>query len=166
MTADVVRRRARTAPAAAAAGRGAGLGPPGEALPLEPGRGLRDRLALETGETLHNTAGYVVLGLIAYPPGLGPLGAAHARFADFVPSPAGLRAYLAGLARGRPNAISATTRRGGDDRDPLAMVLVTAGSGWLTTTDRFWGVAWVEELHEGRPIWPSPWWSCTCWACW
>ncbi len=21
--------------------------------------------------------------------------------------------------------------------------------GWLYTTDRFWGVEWVEELHEG-----------------
>jgi cytochrome b len=30
----------------------------------------------------------------------------------------------------------------------LAMVTLTAGSGWLMTTDRFWGTGWVEELHE------------------
>ena len=30
-----------------------------------------------------------------------------------------------------------------------AMPLQIAGAtGWLYTTDRFWGVAWVEELHE------------------
>ena len=31
----------------------------------------------------------------------------------------------------------------------LGCALLAAASGWLYTTDRFWGVAWVEELHEG-----------------
>jgi cytochrome b len=31
----------------------------------------------------------------------------------------------------------------------LACALAAAASGWLYTTDRFWGVEWVEELHEG-----------------
>ena len=30
----------------------------------------------------------------------------------------------------------------------LLMVGLVGASGWLYTTDRFWGVAWVEELHE------------------
>ena len=30
----------------------------------------------------------------------------------------------------------------------LAMVTLVGFTGWLYTTDRFWGVAWVEELHE------------------
>ena len=29
----------------------------------------------------------------------------------------------------------------------LALVLLCCGTGWLFTTDRFWGVSWVEELH-------------------
>ena len=29
----------------------------------------------------------------------------------------------------------------------LANTLLAGGSGWLATTDRFWGVAWVGELH-------------------
>jgi cytochrome b len=34
----------------------------------------------------------------------------------------------------------------------LMLLLTLAGigvTGWLYTTDRFWGVAWVGELHEG-----------------
>mgnify|MGYP003344404657 CR=1 FL=1 len=31
----------------------------------------------------------------------------------------------------------------------LGTVGLSVASGWLFTTDRFWGVEWVEELHEG-----------------
>ena len=30
----------------------------------------------------------------------------------------------------------------------LAFVVLAGFSGWLYTTDRFWGVEWVEDLHE------------------
>lgn len=30
----------------------------------------------------------------------------------------------------------------------LAMVALVGITGWLYTTDRFWGIGWVEELHE------------------
>src|SRR5687767_13127339 len=30
----------------------------------------------------------------------------------------------------------------------LTMVALVGVTGWLYTTGRFWGVAWVEELHE------------------
>ena len=30
----------------------------------------------------------------------------------------------------------------------LAMIVMVCVSGWLYTTDRYWGVEWVEELHE------------------
>ncbi len=29
----------------------------------------------------------------------------------------------------------------------LSAVILLAASGWLATTDRFWGVAWVQDLH-------------------
>ena len=31
----------------------------------------------------------------------------------------------------------------------LVMVLAVSASGWLYTTDRFWGYEWVENLHDG-----------------
>jgi cytochrome b len=30
----------------------------------------------------------------------------------------------------------------------LGLVVLVGLTGWLYTTDRFWGVPWVEELHE------------------
>jgi cytochrome b len=30
----------------------------------------------------------------------------------------------------------------------LVMVASVGFTGWLYTTDRYWGVDWVEELHE------------------
>ena len=56
----------------------------------------------EEGERLHEVAGYVVLGLIAFRLVWGLIGPGHARFTDFVPSPARLWVYLRGLVRGRP----------------------------------------------------------------
>ena len=31
----------------------------------------------------------------------------------------------------------------------VIMVMLVSASGWLYTTDAFWGVEWVEDLHEG-----------------
>lgn len=30
----------------------------------------------------------------------------------------------------------------------LAMLILTGGSGWLMTSDTFWGIEWLEDLHE------------------
>jgi cytochrome b len=30
----------------------------------------------------------------------------------------------------------------------LTLVSLVGFTGWLYTTDRYWGVEWVEELHE------------------
>jgi cytochrome b len=30
----------------------------------------------------------------------------------------------------------------------LGAIAMTSSSGWLMTTDAYWGVEWVEELHE------------------
>jgi cytochrome b len=30
----------------------------------------------------------------------------------------------------------------------LAMIALTAASGWAMTTDALWGEEWIEELHE------------------
>jgi cytochrome b len=80
----------------------------------------------------------------------GFIGTTHARFADFVPSTAGVRAHVAGILAGR------APRH--DGHNPLgalmvlallAMVLCVGLTGWLQTLDAFWGESWVEELHEG-----------------
>ena len=35
----------------------------------------------------------------------------------------------------------------------LLTILLIGASGWLMTTNMFWGVDWVEELHEGLVTW-------------
>lgn len=103
----------------------------------------------EEGERLHEVAGYVVLGLLAFRLVWGLIGPAHARFKDFVPSPARLWAYLRSLVRGRPERYLGHNPAGAVMiLCLLGTVFIAAGSGWLMTTDRFWGTKWVEELHE------------------
>ncbi len=103
----------------------------------------------EEGERLHEVAGYVVLGLIAFRLVWGLIGSDHARFKDFVPSPARLWAYLRSLVRGRPDRYLGHNPAGAVMiLCLLGTVFIAAGSGWLMTTDRFWGTKWVEELHE------------------
>lgn len=102
------------------------------------------------GESVHDTAGYVVLGLVAFRLVWGLIGTRHARFAAFVPTPAGLLAYLRELAAGSARRHLGHNPAGGAMiLALLAMVALTAGSGALLVTDRFWGSDWVEALHRG-----------------
>lgn len=103
----------------------------------------------EEGETLHNAAGYVVLALVAVRVVWGFVGSRNARFRDFVPTPAALLAYLRRMLAARAERHLGHNPAGGAMIVALlAMLALTAGSGWLMTTDRFWGVGWVEKLHE------------------
>ena len=103
----------------------------------------------EEGESLHDGAGYVVLALVAVRVVWGFVGSRHARFRDFVPTPAALLAYLRRMLAARAERHLGHNPAGGAMIVALlAMLVLTAGSGWLMTTDRFWGVGWVEELHE------------------
>jgi cytochrome b len=103
----------------------------------------------EDSGRLHETAGYVVLTLVAIRLVWGFVGTRHARFRDFVPSPATLTAYLRDMI-----ALRAKRHLGHNPAGSvmivllLVMLVLTGGSGWLMTTDAFWGVEWVEELHE------------------
>jgi cytochrome b len=50
--------------------------------------------------TLHGRVGLAVVGLVAFRLAWGLVGSTYARFGQFVPTPAGVRAYLAGRWRG------------------------------------------------------------------
>lgn len=109
-----------------------------------------DVLVLDGGRLPHEIVGYTVAGLVAARVAWGFAGTAHARFADFVPRPATLFAYLKALARGRePRTLG---------HNPAAAVMILAlmavlaalgVTGWMTTLDAFWGAEWLEELHKG-----------------
>lgn len=56
----------------------------------------------EENEFLHVNAGYIVLGLVAFRVVWGFIGTQHARFSDFIYSPAKIFAYARSLAAGTP----------------------------------------------------------------
>ncbi len=104
---------------------------------------------LRESDDLHNIVGYVVLGALSLRIIWGFFGTRHARFVDFVPRPATLVGYLkAMLARREPRYIGHNPA-GSVMIIGLMVLLATLGvTGWMMSLDRFWGVAWVETLHE------------------
>lgn len=97
---------------------------------------------------IHVAAGYSFAGLIAFRLLWGFVGSRHARFADFLPTPAKLKSYLGSLLRGRPEHHLGHNPAGAVAIFALlGLGLVTALSGWLAYQDI--GGEWLEEVHEG-----------------
>ena len=97
----------------------------------------------------HEIAGYVALGIVAVRLVWGFVGSVHARFADFVKRPAVIWRYAVDVVRAREARHLGHNPLGGwMVLALLASVAVTGFSGWLYTTDRFWGLAWVDLLHR------------------
>jgi len=110
-------------------------------------------IAWLTGDELkgvHNAAGYIVMGLVGFRVLWGLVGTRHARFSDFVRRPAAVVGYLMDMVRGRaPRHLGHNPAGGAMIVALLAAVAVISATGIMMTTDAFWGVEWVEELHEG-----------------
>jgi cytochrome b len=98
---------------------------------------------------MHETAGYAALALILVRILWGFLGPRHARFSSFVRSPGTVLAYLKDAGGLRARRYLGHNPAGGAMILLLLAMVATAGiSGWLSETDRFFGVAWVEDLHR------------------
>ncbi len=106
-------------------------------------------LTAEEWDTGHETAGYVVAGLISFRVLWGIVGTRHARFGDFLYRPATILAFLRDSVRLQAVRYLGHNPAGGAMVIVLLLMLgLIAGTGHLMTTDAFWGVKWVEELHE------------------
>jgi len=110
---------------------------------------LLNGFVVDDGETLHQWLGYLATGLVLARIAWGFVGSRHARFADFFPTPSRVVRHVRGLLGGQ------TEMHWG--HNPLgalmmlllmALVLSLGLTGWLQTTDAFWGVDWMQELHE------------------
>jgi cytochrome b len=104
---------------------------------------------VEEGDTAHRWLGYIALGLVAFRLLLGIVGSRHARFGDWVRGPRSVMTYLQERRAGR------SRRRLGHNPAAavmiltlLAMVTAVGMTGWMQTWDRFFGVEWLEEVHE------------------
>ena len=105
---------------------------------------------LEEGDPPHEWVGYAAAALVGLRVVWGFVGTRHARFADFWPTPARLRAHLGALRRGEHPATPGHNPLGALMMLALmALVLLLGLTGWLMGTDRFWGDQTLESLHEG-----------------
>lgn len=106
-------------------------------------------LLSEEGGALHQALGYGVLGLVAFRLVWGFIGTRYARFGSFVPTPGRLAAYAKDFVTHREQRYLGHNPAGG--AMILALLAALAGTGltgWMMTTDAWWGVEWVEAMHE------------------
>ncbi|MEN9410212.1 MAG: hypothetical protein RL216_2186 [Pseudomonadota bacterium] len=115
---------------------------------------LANAFVTEAGKTTHVWLGYGVAALVALRVVWGFVGSRHARFADFVPTPALVRGQIAEMRR--------WVRRPHAGHSPLGalmiynILLTMAGlvaTGYALTTVTFFGVPWVADLHETLVTW-------------
>lgn len=104
---------------------------------------------VDDGETLHQWLGYAASALVLARVVWGFVGTPYARFSNFFPTPARLRAHLVHMKQHRSAPAAGHNPLGALMMLSLmAMVLGLGTTGFLQTTDQFWGVAWLQTLHE------------------
>ncbi|NIC40031.1 cytochrome b/b6 domain-containing protein [Aquabacterium sp. A08] len=108
-----------------------------------------NQFVLEAGEWPHEIAGYTASGLVAARVLWGFVGSRHARFADFFPTPARLRAHTQALLAGEtPHHVGHNPYGALMMLALMALVLALGLTGWMQDLDAFWGEEWLQDLHE------------------
>ena len=109
-------------------------------------------VAFATGdemESLHLGAGYAIAALIGLRMVWGVIGPRHARFSNFVVSPRKTFDYARKAARGEaPRYLGHNPAGAVMIIVLLAMLTSISATGFMMTTDAFWGAEWVEDLHK------------------
>ena len=115
---------------------------------------IANAIAVDPDARLHQTLGYVALGLVVFRVLWGLIGARHARFSDFPPSLTAAMGQIGEVATGRVRHHLGHTPLGAlMIYNLLGTLVLIALSGWLMTTDAFWGQEWPEEFHEIMVTW-------------
>jgi cytochrome b len=102
----------------------------------------------ESGGALHENLGYVALAAASLRIILGFFASGYWRFSQFVGGITTTLSYAKDVVNHRERRYLGHNPLGAWMVVALLADAVATGfTGWLFTTDRFWGVAWVEELH-------------------
>lgn len=102
----------------------------------------------------HEVIGLAVLGLVALRIIWGLIGTRHARFADFPPSMSASLGQVEEMATGRKHIHKGHSPLGALMIYNLLLTLIVIGAtGYMMTTLAFFGVDWVEEVHESAVTW-------------
>lgn len=103
----------------------------------------------EEWERLHVLLGYAVASLVAFRLAWGIVGPKHARFSDFVYRPSRVLSHLRDTMALRARRYLGHNPAGGAMVVALlATLAAVCVTGFMMTTDTFWGLDWVEEAHE------------------
>ena len=102
-----------------------------------------------SSDDIHHLAGYAAAALIFLRLLWGFLGTPYARFAQFVRDPGTILRYLRDMASGREARYLGHNPAGGAMVLALmAAMAATALTGWMMTTDAYFGVEWVGRTHD------------------
>jgi len=108
----------------------------------------------EEESKLHEWVGYVALGLVAVRLLWGLIGTRPARFTAFPPSPARALRHLGALAKGDKTVHLSHNPIGALMVYNIWATVVALGlTGYMMGTVTFFGMEWVEEVHEAAFGW-------------
>ncbi|SLN16490.1 cytochrome b/b6 domain-containing protein [Roseisalinus antarcticus] len=111
-------------------------------------------LFLDPESALHRWIGYAVLGLVAARLVWGVIGTRKARFASFPPTVSGAVDQISDIANGRRRIHLGHTPLGALMIYNILVTLIAIGlTGYMMTTNAFWGIEWVKEAHEAFVTW-------------
>ncbi len=111
-------------------------------------------LLIEDDSTWHEWVGYAVMALVAIRLVWGLVGPRTARFASFWPRGGAILAQVSDIATHRNRAHLGHSPLGAVMiLNLLATMLAIGLTGYLLTTDAFWGIEQVEEAHEFLVNW-------------
>lgn len=100
-------------------------------------------------ESAHIWAGYAIAALLGFRLIWGIAGPREARFVSFFYRPRTVLGFLKDTARLRARRYLGHNPAGGAMVMALLATIATiAGTGFMMTTDMFWGVGWVKDAHE------------------
>ncbi len=106
-------------------------------------------LTHEGGGRLHEWTGYIALVAATARLLLGMAGSGYWRFSQFVRGAKATLAYARRVFnRTEPRYLGHNPLGGWMVLALLADAIATGLTGWLFTLDRFWGLAWLQELHN------------------
>lgn len=113
-----------------------------------------DAVILDEDSRLHEQVGYVVLALIGARLLWGLVGTKYARFSSFKPSLSASVEQLGDIANQRTKPHVGHSPLGALMIYNLLISIALIGiTGWMMTTNMFWGSEGIEDMHEGLVVW-------------
>lgn len=106
-------------------------------------------ISAEQSDRVHEWSGYLIAALLITRIAWGFVGTKHARFSSFIYNPVTILKFLLDSLCFRAKRYVGHNPAGGAMIIALLvclLVITTTGIMMITTT--FWGIKWVEELHE------------------